>query len=622
MDVYLNQKRLCLKPRQTIGKGGEADVFAVDAHRAAKIFKSPQHPDYAGNRSEQQGAAARITEHQKKLPAFPSALPSRAITPMELIYDQPGGRIIGYTMRRLKKTQPLMRYADIRFRQGGVSNQDVIRIFIDLHQTVTAIHHCNTIIGDFNDLNVLIKDARAYVIDADSFQFNGFFCRMFTAKFMDPLLCDPNGKNLTPMHAYQRTSDWYAFTVMVMQSLLFVDPYGGVYRPDRPSERIPHCQRPLKRITIFNEKVRYPRHALAYERLPDDLLHYFQQVFIQDTRSVFPAALLENLRWTRCAKCGASHARAQCPRCFGRTPDAIQTTLTVRGKVTAERLFDTKGVILAATLGESGLQWLYHENGCFKRETGGTRIQGDLHPDMRFRLSRDRTYIGQNNGLAVLQPDRPIQRISVDDYQGRAMFDVNSEHHFWLTNGQLFRDDRWGPFYIGDVLAGQTRFWVGPRFGFGLYRAAAIQVAFVFDTLKSGVNDSVDLPRFSGELTDCACCLSEQYAWFFSAFKENGKMVHQALVIRRDGAVSACVRGEKDDGSWLGTLYGKCAQGDDLFSVSSNGIVRLSIQNGTIAMVKHFPDAHPFVDNFVRLLPCAHGLAVIDKHTIQILKIR
>jgi len=621
MDAYINKKRLRIKPRQTIGKGGEADVFAIDGQRAVKIFKPPEHPDYAGNPAEQQGAVQRIAEHQKKLPAFPTTMPAKVIAPLEFVFDKSERQIIGYTMRRLKNTQPLMRFADIRFRQTGVSTTDVITIFRDLHQTITAIHQSNTVIGDFNDLNVLVNKNQAYIIDSDSFQFKGFLCRMFTAKFIDPLLCDSQGKSLIPIHPYHYSSDWYAFAVMLMQCLLFVDPYGGIYRPADPSQRIPHCQRPLKRITIFHDKVRYPKHALAYDVLPDDLLHYFRQVFIKDNRVVFPETLLANLHQTRCLKCGASHGRAQCPHCFGYTSAAVKATVTVRGRVTAKRIFHTKGVILSATFQAGRLQWLYHENGCFKRENSQTVIQGDLHPDIRCRLRGAATYMGQNNILAIIRPDRPIKQITTDHYKTQPVFDANNNHHFWLHDGQLYRNDRWGPFYIGDVLAGQTLFWAGPQFGFGFYRAARIQIAFVFDAIKSGVNDSVDLPRFSGELVDCACYFAHQYAWFFSAFKESGKIIHQAMVIRRDGAVMATARGEKGDGSWLGTLYGKCALGDCLFAVSADGVSRLAVQNGSITMLKNFPDTRPFIDDFCHLLPSANGLYVVNKQEIVILKI-
>ncbi len=165
MDVYVNNKRLRIKPRQTIGKGGEADVFAIDAKQAVKIFKPPEHPDYTGNPIEQQGAVERIAEHQKKLPAFPTTLPPKVIAPLKFVFEKPGQQIIGYTMPRLKNTQPLMRFADIRFRQTGVSTTDVINIFRDLHQTITAIHRSNTVIGDFNDLNVLVNRTHAYISD-------------------------------------------------------------------------------------------------------------------------------------------------------------------------------------------------------------------------------------------------------------------------------------------------------------------------------------------------------------------------------------------------------------------------------------------------------------------------
>ena len=45
---------------------------------------------------------------------------------------------------------------------------------------------------------------------------------------------------------------------------------------------------------------------------------------------------------------------------------------------------------------------------------------------------------------------------------------------------------------IGEVLEGQTRFWVGPAFGLGFYRAGAFSVAFTFDAMKSGINDSLE----------------------------------------------------------------------------------------------------------------------------------
>src|SRR5204862_3787387 len=114
---------------------------------------------------------------------------------------------------------------------------------------------------------------------------------------------------------YNQESDWYAYSVMLMKCLLFCDPYGGVYKPKILPQGIPHAARPLKRITVFHKDVRYPKPAIPIETLPDELLHYFHEVFEKDRRGVFPTGLIRNFRWTKCRNCQTEHARAACPSC-------------------------------------------------------------------------------------------------------------------------------------------------------------------------------------------------------------------------------------------------------------------------------------------------------------------
>jgi DNA-binding helix-hairpin-helix protein with protein kinase domain len=196
MDVLVNGKRLRLKPQQAIGKGGEADVFTIGHDRVLKLFKPPSHPDYAGQPYEQQQAEARLAEHQTKLPAFPRHVPSRVVPPEVLVTDRGGRTILGYTMRFLHGAMLLMRYAERSFRQAGVSHATVVALFRDLHQTLCALHRADVVVGDFNDLNVLVTGTEAYLIDADSFQFGPFLCHVFTARFVDPLLCVPAATQL------------------------------------------------------------------------------------------------------------------------------------------------------------------------------------------------------------------------------------------------------------------------------------------------------------------------------------------------------------------------------------------------------------------------------------------
>ncbi|MBF2078053.1 MAG: hypothetical protein IGR76_05910 [Synechococcales cyanobacterium T60_A2020_003] len=243
-------------------------------------------------------------------------------------------------MPLLERADALLRYGERSFRQAGISNQTVVQIFQDLHDTVSKLHLQQVVIGDFNDLNVLVKGSEAYLIDADSFQFASFHCTVFTARFVDPLLCDPTANQPIRLQSPTLYSDWYAFTVMLMQSLLFVDPYGGVYKPKDPTQKVPHGVRSLHRITVFHPEVHYPKPATPYTVLPDDLLHYFQKVFIHDRREIFPRSLLDNLRWTQCLVCGKEHARNHCPNCQQASPG-------------------TEGVILSATVAQGHLRISY-----------------------------------------------------------------------------------------------------------------------------------------------------------------------------------------------------------------------------------------------------------------------
>ncbi len=54
MIVYLNGKQHRLNPSDSIGKGGEADIFAL-GNMAFKVFKQPNHIDFQGFPHEQQG---------------------------------------------------------------------------------------------------------------------------------------------------------------------------------------------------------------------------------------------------------------------------------------------------------------------------------------------------------------------------------------------------------------------------------------------------------------------------------------------------------------------------------------------------------------------------------------
>jgi hypothetical protein len=612
-DVYVNGKRLRVNAGQAIGKGGEADIYDVGGV-ALKLFKPPNHPDLVGQPAAQAVARQRLQLHQRKLRAFPQPLPPRVVGPQDLATNQAGDRIVGYTMPLVSGAEVLMRYGDRGFREGTIGNDTVAKVFRDLHGTVTDLHRAGIVIGDFNDLNVLVRGEEALVIDTDSFQFGPYPCEMFTPKFTDPLHCDPTATSLVLSSPHDANSDWYAYAVMLMNSLLYVDPYGGVYRPKDSAHRVVHGARPLRRITVFHPEVRYPKPATPYDSLPDDLCDCFVQVFTQDVRGMYPLHLLDNLRWTTCTTCGAEHARAVCPRC--KAAGLVKETIRIRGEVKATKVFASAGRLLATDIQHGKLAWLHHEHGGFYREDGGLVAKGPLGATARYRLSGRRTVIANGHQAVVLTPDADPQPLNVDTVGQLPIIDTNADTVFWAEGGAIYRQGNWDRETIGQVLAGQTLLWTGPEFGFGFYRAGELTGAFVFETRGKTLNDSVQLPRLPDQLTDASCVLTTEHCWLFVSGRSHGKTQHQCILLNRRGVIEASEVIEPDGNHWLSQVRGQAAAGEFLLVATDDGIVRVEALNGQLTVTREFPDTEPFVSSETRLLAGSNGLFAVSAKEI------
>ncbi len=619
MEVYLNQKRVKLNPKSAIGKGGEADIYDIGNGKVLKLFKPADHPDYALMPQEQQAATARLALHQQKLRVFPQNLPARVIKPETLATDKQGA-ILGYTMPFLQNTVTLLKYSDRNYRSAnGISPQFVTNLFRDLHNTVLQVHQANVTIGDFNDLNLLVSQNQVNLIDADSFQFGQFPCQVFTARFVDPILCDRNANQPILTNPHNPDSDWYAFTVMLMQSLLYVDPYGGVYKPKSQSAMIPHSARPLQRITVFHPDVRYPKPAIPYKVLSDDLLHHFHNCFEKDWRGDFPKPLLESMRWTKCSQCGIEHLRNSCPICTPTiTVSVVEKSKT--GNITCKvfQIFQTEGVILQVVLQNHSLYYLYHDRSEFKREDNAVLLSGELDANIQFAIFGKSTIVtkkGDGQGKAItLAQGQPPNAIAAD------LIRANSFSRYWISNGQLLRDGKLGNEYIGDILEGQTQFWIGENFGFGFYRAGSLSVAFTFDAKRVGICDRVQLPPIRGELIDANCVFSDRICWFFTATQEQGKIMHRVSVLRDTGELVATLVAPKGDITWLDNLHGCSAIANWLFVPTDESVARVEVQNGQIMITKTFPETEPYVDSGCSLIVASQGIYVI--HAQKILQLQ
>ncbi len=622
MNVYVAGKKVRINAGAAIGQGGEADVYDIGNGQVLKLFKPATHPDYAHEAHEQLAAQQRLQTHQTKLPAFPSGLPEKVVVPETLAMSRKrGGRIVGYTMRRIQPAELLYHYGEPKARRRGITASRRTHVLGDLHETVAALHARHVVIGDFNDLNVLVSHNDAYLIDADSYQFGGFDCAVFSERFVDPAHCDPSASGLVPCAPHTALTDWYAFATMVFRTLLFVGPYGGVYRPKDKAKRIAHARRPLARISVFDPEVVYPKPATHYGVLPDELLHHLEAVFVRDHRDVFPRDLLDDLRWTTCTTCGLEHARDLCPTCAASHKRSRRTVVSVRGQVTAERVFETAGTIVDSTVVGGELRLVYRDGGAIYREDGTELVHGTLGPHQWVMPWRDGVAVGEAGRVCLIGPGGEPQILATDTCAGGGAFACNDSRHFWLANDHLVRDTDLGSEPVGGVLSEQTRVWAGPRFGFGFYRAGGVCVGFCFDSERGGLNDRVPLV-LRGQLIDAHCSFGRDVAWLFTTEQRRARVVGRCTLISRAGEVLATAETTESEGGWLNAGHTSAAAGDFLFVSTDDGIVRVERDGAQLCVTRRFEDTAPFVDAATRLHLGATGIYAVKSDRVLRISIK
>jgi hypothetical protein len=106
------------------------------------------------------------------------------------------------------------------------------------------------------------------------------------------------------------------------------------------------------------------------------------------------------------------------------------------------------------------------------------------------------------------------------------------------------------------------------------------------------------------------------------SLRDNGVTTNRCFVIHKNGTVEAQAQAQEGDGSWLGTIRGKCASGNFLLAATDTGIVRVeSDGSGNLVQTREFPDTEPFVSTNVHLFPGAQGVYVVGTSEVRLLRI-
>ncbi len=558
--VWIDGARVQLAPQALLGQGGEAEVYDLGDGRVIKWWKPADHPDFAGSPEAQAAAAHRLAERPAKLRALPGNLPVAVAVPCGFaLAGRRSAEVVGCLLPKVTG-EPLHSYGEPRWRRDHpIDGADLVAALLALHDAIDHLHRAGVVIGDCNDLNVLVDGRRVHLIDVDSYQFGGYACPMFSERFVDPRLCD---QALAPVAPHDPASDWFAFAVMAFRSLFGVSPWGGVTR------RCSGAARVVQRISVYASDVTYPRAARPLAIVPDELHDAFRAIFERDHRGRFPRALLERLRLRRCDACGDEHGRLRCPSC---QTTAIQPPAIVHGR----------------------LRW-------------HAIAPGDI-----TLASYEVTRLGPPppTELAIPAPGMPrgLRGSKPDPWSS-----VTSTTPVWLDGAALLRATRLGPERIGNVLAGLTRVWVGHRLGVGFYRAGGYAVGFVFRPERGVLDDRVALPPIRGQLVAAHATIGDDRAWLWLTLADAGRLTTTCVVIGADASVLAAA--PLPDAPWLSGITGACAAGPHLFVPTDDGVARIELVQGAVVQTRTFAETAPLVAAGDRLALHPTGLDAIRQN--------
>lgn len=216
--------------RATLGAGGEALVFAVpgETQVVAKVYRRPL-PAHA----------SKLASMLANPPADPMAAQGHVSIawPTEILYTADGTRrVVGFLMPRAAGERALIEFYNPTARR----QQCPLFNYLYLHRTarnlssaVRAVHNRGYVIGDLNEMNILVTDtALVTLVDTDSFQVRDaqshtvHRCPVGRPEFTPPELQGKTFRDLdrNPEH------DLFGLGVLIFQLLMEgTHPFSGVY---------------------------------------------------------------------------------------------------------------------------------------------------------------------------------------------------------------------------------------------------------------------------------------------------------------------------------------------------------------------------------------------------------
>jgi hypothetical protein len=240
-----------------VGRGGEGAVY-VKGERAFKI-----HAD-----------AARVLP-EGKLQELGGIADARVIVPRALVLERPGGRVIGYAMRRVADAFPLGQLATRAFQdRHGLGHARLLDLVRELAERVKSVHRAGCLVVDLNELNFLVDRSFASVlaIDCDSYQTPSYPATAIAAAVRD-----------WRSSGFSVASDWFSFAVVSFRLLVGVHPYKGTHPAVKGLE-----ERMRQGLSVLGPDVVMPPVAHPLAVIPEPLRGWYEAVLERGERTPPP----------------------------------------------------------------------------------------------------------------------------------------------------------------------------------------------------------------------------------------------------------------------------------------------------------------------------------------------
>lgn len=273
---------------QQINQSGEGTIFnSPDSSWVIKIFHDPQK-----EQAEKIKILEKCFSQKEKLWA---GLKSVATTPEFLARDE-SGKIVGYLMKNCSGWTTINSLYD-----GKTAIKDVLKIFINLHNTLSLIHKNGLVIGDLNGKNILYSlmadtNFQIQIVDTDSWTINrpdlGInYCPMV----QDPEVIHPDHlraqSNGVSLPSFIPKHDWWVFSYLLTKCLTGSDPFEqGNFLDLSDTDR---RQRGLSAMHS-GANLDSPLYYALYLRIGIPMKHLLKRWLSTSQSGIFPLALLES----------------------------------------------------------------------------------------------------------------------------------------------------------------------------------------------------------------------------------------------------------------------------------------------------------------------------------------